>query len=125
MCIECVCGINPVLAARYAICSSHAPAELRALSVKIAFPYICTVSREREGVSKFCKSVRLTCNVCLCVCVIDRNSNRIVDFSRDIGYFGFDRSRSFFVERLYEKIIIIYIKKHNSIIVCSLWLNYN
>lgn len=60
----------------------------------------------------------------VCVCVIDRNSNRIVDFSRDIGYFGFDRSRSFCL-CLYEKIIIIYIKKHNSIIVCSLWLNYN
>lgn len=61
----------------------------------------------------------------VCLCVIDRNSNRIVDFSRDIGYLGFDRSRSLFVVCLYEKIIIIYIKKHNSIIVCSLWLNYN
>lgn len=54
------------------------------------------LSPERQG--ERILQERATLATFLCVCVIDRNSNRIVDFSRDIGYLGFDRSPfAFFV----------------------------
>lgn len=83
-----MCGINPVLAARYAICTSHAPAKLRSPS-KL---HSCTFARASARESERILQERATLATFLCVCVIDRNSNRIVDFSRDIGYLGFDRS---------------------------------
>lgn len=84
-----MCGINPVSAARYAICSSHAPAKIALSPSKSRFCTFAQVqTKEREQILQ----ERAIFAKFLCVCVIDRNSNRIVDFSRDIGYFGFDRS---------------------------------